>query len=78
MLLSFISGPALPKKLSGHSSLTQGNNLIVVGGRSIIGGGDKSSSIYKLTCISGKFSWEELDVKLQTARNVFVADFIPN
>ena len=78
MLLSFISGPALPQKLVGHSSLTQGNNLIVVGGWSTTSGGDSSSSIYKLTCISGKFSWEELDVKLQTARDAFVADFIPN
>ena len=79
MLLFFISGPALPKTLAWHSSLTRGNDLIVVGGLdSEIGGGQTSSSIYKLTCKNGQFTWEELDVKLQTARYAFVADFIPN
>ena len=79
MLLSFVSGPALPKTLAGHSSLTQGNDLIVVGGSTSTGyTGDYSASIFKLSCISKKFSWEELDVKLQTEREYFVADFIPN
>ena len=79
-MLSFISGPALPKPLMGHSSLSQGNHLIIVGGRSsaLISNGYLSNSIYKLTLISGQFTWEEMDVKLQTARNLFVADFIPN
>ena len=75
LFLSFISGPALPKPLMGHSSLSQGNHLIIMGGRSFY---DYSDSIYKLTCISGQFAWEEMDVKLQTGRNLFVADFIPN
>ena len=66
----------MPKTLAGHSSLTQGNDLIVLGGYSSPEG--YSASIYKLTCISGNFTWEEMDVKLQTARNLFVADFIPN
>ena len=78
MLLSFISGPALPKALRGHSSLSHGNDLIVLGGQSDTGGVHYSSSIYKLTCMSGQFTWEEMDVKLKTARNRFVADFIPN
>ena len=79
MLLSFISGPALPKALNGHLSLSLGNNLIVMGGYSgSISTAGYSASIYKLTCISGKFTWKELEVKLQTARSDFVADFIPN
>ena len=73
---SFISGPTLPKTLTYHSSLTQGNDLIVIGGDSYTGG--YSASIYKLTCISGIFQWEEMEVKLQTARRLFVADLIPN
>ena len=77
-MLSIISGPALPKTLAGHSSLTLGNDLIVVGGESSTGGVHFSASIYKLTCNDGKFTWEEMDVKLQTARIWFVADFIPN
>ena len=77
-MFSFISGPVLPKTLYGHSSLTKGNDLIVVGGASTTGGFHFSSSIYKLTCKNGQFTWEELDVKLQTARYAFVADFIPN
>ena len=78
MLFSFISGPALPKTLRRHSSLTRGNDLIVMGGHSSTGGSHYSSLIYKLICISGQFTWEEMDVKLQTARIWFVADFIPN
>ena len=78
MLLSFISGPALPKTLARHSSLSLGNDLIVVGGYSSSDGYHYSSSIYKLTCMSGQFTWEEMDMKLQTARDQFVADFIPN
>ena len=78
MLLSFISGPALPKTLGATSSLTQGNDLIVVGGRSETGGSHYSASIYKLTCNNGEFTWKELEVKLQTARRYFVADFITN
>ena len=76
MLLSFILGLALPKALAGHSSLSQGNDLIVVGGQPTTD--SYSSSIFKLTCINGKFTWEEMDVKLQTASGWFVADFIPN
>ena len=80
MLLSFISGPPLPKTLLGHSSLSQGNDLIVIGGESYssAGGYQYSDSIYKLTCMSGQFTWEEMDMKLKTARQYFVADFIPN
>ena len=76
MLLFKISGPALPKALEGHSSLTHGNNLYIVGGYSFSGG--YSSSIYKLTCMSGQFTWDEMDIKLKTKRRWFVADFIPN
>ena len=65
----------MPKSLYGHSSLYQGKNLYIVGGCSRSG---CSSSIYKLTCMSGQFTWEEMDMKLQIAREDFVADFIPN
>ena len=60
--------------LVGHSSLSQGNDLIIVGGYS----SGYSSSIYKLTCMSGQFTWKEMDMKLKTGRYDFVADFIPN
>ena len=76
MFLFKISGPALPKPLAGHSSLTLGNYLYVVGGYASFGG--YSDSIYQLSCINGQFTWEEMDVKLKTARYYFVADFIPN
>ena len=76
MLLFKISGPALPKTLYGHSSLSQGNDLIVLGGTS--GATDFSDSIFKLTCNNRKFTWKEMDVKLKIARRYFVADFIPN
>ena len=68
----------MPKTLYGHSSLTQGNDLIVVGGRSDTGGYHYSDSIYQLSCNNGQFTWEEMNEKLQTARYWFVADFVPN
>ena len=79
-MLFKISGPALPKTLRGHSSLTKGNELFIIGGRgwSDTGGDQYSDSIYKLTCNNGQFTWEEMNEKLQTAREYFVADFVPN
>ena len=74
-----ISGPALPKPLYGHSSLSQGNNLYIVGGlSSSIYGYQYSNSIYQLSCNNGEFTWDEIKEKLQTAREYFVADFAPN
>ena len=65
----------MPKTLGGHSSLSQGNNLYIVGG---FDGGKPSDSIYQLSCNNGKFKWEVMNEKLQTARDNFVADFISN
>ena len=81
MLPFKISGPALPKTLYGHSSLTKGNNLYILGGLSSSGEWSESSyqlSIYQLSCTNGEFTWEEMNEKLQTARYWFVADFVPN
>ena len=73
-----IEGPKLPKTLVGHSSLTLGNELIVLGGQSntdyLL-----SASVYKLSCDNGIFSnWIEMEVELKTPRAWFVASFIPN
>ena len=70
----------MPKTLGGHSSLTFGNDLIVLGGESNESNGDNnySSSVFKLSCKNGIFNWEELDVKLQIPRRSFVASLIPN
>ena len=66
----------MPKTLGGHSSLTFGNDLIVLGGES--NDNNYSSSVFKLSCKNGIFNWEELDVKLQIPRRSFVASLIPN
>ena len=66
----------MPKSLFGHSSLTQGNDLIVLGGKSAIDGNHYSSSVFKLSCKNEQFKWEELEVKLQTGRSRFVVAFI--
>ena len=68
-------GPKLPKKLVGHSSVTQGSNLIVIGGA--IFGGDYSSDLYKLTVNNNQYRWSEMDVKLKNPRRNFVASLIP-
>ena len=78
-LHSFIEGPDLPKDLEGHSSLTLGNELIVLFGKSRTGGLHFSSSVYKISCNNGIYSnWTELKVQLKTPRYQFVASFIPN
>ena len=64
----------MPMVLAWHSSFTLGNDLIVIGGNT---GQYRSSSIYKLTLNFWAFeqsTWEELEMKLQTARSDFVAD----
>ena len=68
----------MPKELERHSSLTHGNDLIVLGGRFYSGSWQSSASIYKLSCNNKQFTWEEMEVKLKTARFEFVVDFIPN
>ena len=73
-----IVGPDLPKALYEHSTVTRGNELILLGG-----GSDKkygeSSSVYKMSCNNGQFSkWTDMDVQLKIARSEFVASFIPN
>ena len=70
----FFEGPKLPKRLKGHSCVTQGNEMIVIGGYSDSG---LSSDLFKLTLENGQFEWTTLDVKLNTPRAYFVASLIP-
>ena len=67
----------MPKKLDGHSSVTQGSNLIVIGGS--VNGSDSrySSDLYKLTVNNNQYRWSEMDVKLKNPRKNFVASLIP-
>ena len=69
----------MPKTLSGHSSLTLRNELIVFGGESTTGGNHYSTSVYKMSCNNGIFfEWTEMAVQLKIPRTNFVASFIPN
>ena len=72
----FIQGPRLPTRLEDHSSLSFGNDLIVLGGN--YGDNHYSASVFKLSCHNEQFEWTELDVELQIPREGFVASFIPN
>ena len=67
----------MPKILHGHSSLTLGNDLIVLGGVTLDASGTHySSTVFKLSCKNGQFSdWIEMEVKLQRPREGFVASF---
>ena len=64
----------------GHSSLTYGNDLIVLGGYTAdLSGTHFSSSVFRLSCKNGQFSdWIEMEVKLQRPRSSFLASFIPH
>ena len=67
----------MPKKLEGHSSVTQGSNLIVIGGSVNGSYSSYSSDLYKLTLENNQYRWSEMNVKLKTPRKFFVASLIP-
>ena len=73
----FFEGPKLPKKLYSHSCVTQGNELIVIGGESNTGGNHLSSDIIKLKLENSQYEWTTMNVKLNTPRYIFVASLIP-
>ena len=64
-------------KIRGHSSVTQGFNLIVIGGRSTFVESNSSANLYELTVENNQFKWREMDEKLKTPRRNFVASLIP-
>ena len=72
-------GPNLPKTLLGHSSITQGTDLIIIGGEYAIDSihSSYSSSLYKLKRKNGTFEWNEMKAQLKIPRNFFVAFLIP-
>ena len=51
----FFEGPKLPKTLYGHSCVTQGNEMIVIGGESDTGGWHYSSDLFKLKLENSQF-----------------------
>ena len=75
LFLLLIEGPNLPKRLQGHSSVTQGSDLIVISGED--GDGIFSSNLYKLSLKNKKFEWSEMNVQLKTPRSQFVTSLIP-
>ena len=73
----FFEGPKLPKKLEGHECVTQGNELIVIGGAFYSGVWQHSSDLFKLKLENSQFEWTTMNVKLNTPRYHFVASLIP-
>ena len=63
--------------LEGHLSLTQENDLIIIGGYSETGYSHYSSLLYKFKCKNGSFEWSEMRVQLKIPRSEFVASLIP-
>ena len=57
--------------------MTQGNELIVIGGKSSTGGWDYSSDLIKLKFENSQYEWTTMNVKLNTPRYHFVASLIP-
>ena len=57
--------------------MTQGNELIVIGGHSDTGGWHYSSDLFKLKLENSQFEWTTMNVKLNTPRAYFVASLIP-
>ena len=68
-------------RLIGHSSLTLGDELFVLGGfcKTCGDNGIYPSSVYKMSCNDGILSdWIEAEAHLKLPRYDFVASFIPN
>ena len=72
----FFEGPKLQKTLRSHSCVTQGNELIVIGGYSP-GSPGYSTDLFKLKLENSEFEWTMMNVKLNAPRKYFVASLIP-
>ena len=57
--------------------MTQGNEMIVIGGEFYSGGYHYSSDLIKLKLENGQFEWTTMTIKLKTPRASFVASLIP-
>ena len=72
----FFEGPKLPKKLYGHECVTQGNEMIIIGGTCGPCGNTLPPDLLKLKLENGQFEWTTMTVKLNTPRRFFVASLI--
>ena len=72
-----VSGPALPKKMSGLRMVEVGNDVIISGGYSTDGTGQQKG-FYKLSCVSQGCTWQSMTPELSAARNSHVAIVVPD
>ena len=66
----------MPIGLNGHSMVSWQNDAIVLGGER--SSGSLYSSLYKLSCHNGTFTWEKMQPKMKIERTDFVATLIPD
>ena len=69
-------GPALPKRLTGHSMFEVQGDVFVFGGEDDTG--NYQSAIYQFTCSSGICSWSTINQALKVARKDLVAIPVPD
>ena len=69
-------GPPLPEPLGFHQMLSWDTNLVVLGGET--SRNSSSSSLYKLECKDGVFTWQTMETKMTKAKAGFVAFQVPN
>ena len=67
--------PKLPKPLGSHTKTELDNNLLVIGGISIL---EPQSSIYSLGCSQGNCIWTTLSQRLSAPRYSAIAMVIPS
>ena len=68
-------GPKLPKPLGSHTKTELDNNLLVIGGISIL---EPQSAIYSFGCSQGNCIWTTLSQKLSAPRYSAIAMVIPS
>ena len=70
MILFDPIGPKLPKPLGSHTKTELDNNLLVIGGISIL---EPQSAIYSFGCSQGNCIWTTLSQKLSAPRYSAIA-----
>ena len=66
----------MPKPLYGHSIVSIGGDIIVIGGAD---SNEKAQSdLYKFSCNNGDCQWTNLEQKLQNPRRGMVAMVVPD
>ena len=67
----FLSGPLMPKKLTGHEIVPFDKDVVIIGGADQ--NSNYQSSLHRLTCQNQDCEWKTMSQQLKVGRYLFVA-----